>query len=740
MKKLLFNLLFIPTSIISIAQSTAQRENSPTSGCGVVVMIIKNPANFIACPAGKAIFISEANYSPYGLATWQQSIDNGNTWQPINSPHSRSGNYFASDTLTLLSITDSLNNRLYRSVYNQPCSSGVVVPSAPAKLTVVAQPVQVTRHPSDQNVCVGNMVVFDARTSGSSLGFQWQQSVDDGDTFQDITGETKSILTFNNIGLSANNLLYRCIISSTCAAAVTSVAARLTVHPFQVSIQAQPEGKTVCEGNPATLSIAAHGPGIRYQWQKTKDWVNYYNIENENSDTLEIPWVSAGASKGAGYRCLTLSQCNTITSNTVSIYYLPAPSLLPARSVSRCVSDTVHFSAISSIAFPVEQYQYQWQKSTDDGNSYENINGANSNHYPLTILSALENNYKYRCLISDSATECFNGYSNIMTTRVNQPFNLLGQPTDQQVCEKSAATFSVATSGSVSSYQWQVSTDGGNSFSTVFNNYSAVTDRLILPSVSREQNNQLYRCRISSSCENFILFSDTVQLLIDTIPALIADTSVFVSCDTCKTDISNIFSVGNSTSASWSTAHPGEVEQGMYYYSVAVNNGCADKAAVYVSIKKSDTIKTCYRSTEKISAGITGTHYRWQEKVGNYYIDLEDDYKVRGVNSQTLQVYFPGYIPEAYRCVVDDSLYSNTFYIIAANTWNGSVSNDWGNHLNWNCGYVPARYDEVIVPPGVPRLPEVKNDHAIAKMSVFNGAGITILQGIIFSILGFQVH
>ena len=480
MKKLFITLLFIPVCFTAFSQSAHNRENTPASGCGATTMILRHPENTIVCPGSNAVFISEVNYRQYGLATWQQSIDNGNTWQPVSSPYLQSGGNYT-DTLQLLSAADSVANRLYRAVYSQPCSSYIKILSAPAKLMVGIQPLQLLQQPHSQSVCVGNNAAFTVRAAGNPPGYQWQLSTDHGNTFRDIAGAVQQALQLTGVTIAQNGYLYRCIISSACAGTITSDAAALTVHPSSVSITSQPTDQQICYGSPATLSVVASGASVNYQWQKSYDGVNYFTIDNSDSAVLEIPWISEGANLYNRFRCIILSQCSALRSNDAAVYYVRNPAMVPARSVAKCAGDTIVFTALlPHESFYEQLYQYQWQKSTDNGGTYQNIENANGNNYWHTITPAEQNNTLFRCRISNAPANCIDAYSNITTVYVNQPFDVTGQPVNQHVCEGATAGFSVSTTGSVSGYQWQVSTDNGSAFANIFNNYSAALSAQLL--------------------------------------------------------------------------------------------------------------------------------------------------------------------------------------------------------------------------------------------------------------------
>lgn len=71
------------------------------------------------------------------------------------------------------------------------------------------------------------------------------------------------------------------------------------------------------------------------------------------------------------------------------------------------------------------------------------------------------------------------------------------QPANTSTCENGSANFSVTASGSDINYQWQVSIDGGISFTDIDGEN---TSTLTLASVPSSSNNNRYRCIISNEC------------------------------------------------------------------------------------------------------------------------------------------------------------------------------------------------------------------------------------------------
>ncbi len=98
--------------------------------------------------------------------------------------------------------------------------------------------------------------------------------------------------------------------------------------------------------------------------------------------------------------------------------------------------------------------------------------------------------------------QCTSPARNITVT-VNQPLTVTTQPAAQAICTDKVATFSVAVSGTGPyTYQWQVSTDGGNTYTNVTNGgvYSGATSAtLTVTAPPVTMSGYIYRCNITGA-------------------------------------------------------------------------------------------------------------------------------------------------------------------------------------------------------------------------------------------------
>ena len=129
-------------------------------------------------------------------------------------------------------------------------------------------------------------------------------------------------------------------------------------------------------------------------------------------------------------------------------------------------------------------------------------------------------NYKYRCLITGycSATAVT---SNEATLTLNSLVSISAHPAASTKCQGENTSFSVTASGSGISYQWQVSTNGGSSFSNLSNvaPYSNVTTATLnITNTPASLNGYIYRCYVNGTCSP--LYSNNALYTVNAAPAI----------------------------------------------------------------------------------------------------------------------------------------------------------------------------------------------------------------------------
>lgn len=177
---------------------------------------------------------------------------------------------------------------------------------------------------------------------------------------------------------------------------------------------------------------------------------------------------------------------------------------------------------------------------------------------------------------------------------------ITSQPNDSTICYQDNATFSVSANGSNLSYQWEVSTDAGTTFTklTATSVYSGVTTTtLSLTSPATSYDGYQYRCVVSGDCTPNAT-SDVVTL---TVTPHVAITSEPVSINTepiPSTYLQYSVTATNATAYQWQSSQNG----GVSWIDMGEGGGAANVTTNTVSV----SVSTDFFDGYKIRCKVTG--------------------------------------------------------------------------------------------------------------------------------------
>jgi len=396
--------------------------------------------------------------------------------------------------------------------------------------------------PVDLSLCEnqGGIMTVGAASAGST--YQWQLSTDGGANFSNISdnvvysGTATSTLTFTNVPSNFNGYLYRCLISSACGQNVAGNSAEILVQSAP-SITAQPQDAAWCNGQTLSFSASAEGNGLTYQWQvSTNGGASFSNIpmgspySGVNSNVLTL--VSPPANLVGNMYQLIVSGCGTqvlsqmaelLPGGEITITQQPIP-------LTVCQGENASFSVSATGGT-----SYQWQVNSGSGfNNVNDNNGYSGSQTPtLNLVGAATsiNGLAYRCEISGGCSADVLSLEVVLT--VNPNTSITNQPDDLIVCEGENASFTINASGSSLTYQWQISTDGGASFSNIpdASPYSgSTTTSLSINTPENSFSGNIFRCLVDGVCGN-IQNSQEALLTISESPQVLAQPQSVSACE-----------------------------------------------------------------------------------------------------------------------------------------------------------------------------------------------------------------
>ena len=272
-----------------------------------------------------------------------------------------------------------------------------------------------------------------------------------------------------------------------------------------VKILTQPESITAFAGDQWMLNVVAEN-ATSYQWQRSSDngqnWSNIgstnSNYTNAKTDTMTVKVNKTTA--GFVYKCVVKNSAGSVSTEIASITLIQLLQITAQPSSITGISgeeQVMHVSAANASS-------YQWQRSSDNGETWSNIGSSNSNYTnaktdTLTIkINKTTAGFVYRCVVKNSENTV---NSEIATVTVILPVVIKTDPKDISAPSGEEKIMSVVAENATS-YQWQRSSDNGENWSNIGStnsNYtSAKTDTMTIK-VNKTTAGFVYRCMVKNN-------------------------------------------------------------------------------------------------------------------------------------------------------------------------------------------------------------------------------------------------
>jgi hypothetical protein len=227
----------------------------------------------------------------------------------------------------------------------------------------------------------------------------------------------------------------------------------ITVNPTSQVVE--PEATVV-------LSAAATAsPVPSVQWQaSTNGGATFANLPGVI--TPQISFTATPSESGYQYRAVftNVAGSTPTTAATLTVGALPTVTLNPSAQKVASGATATFSAAATGNPTPI----LQWQVSTNGGTSFSDLPGVTSSPLSFTATTA-ESGYQYRAVFANADGVAVTAAA-LLT--VGTPPTVTLNPSAQTVASGSTATFSAAATGDPAPFlQWQVSTNGGTSFSNL---------------------------------------------------------------------------------------------------------------------------------------------------------------------------------------------------------------------------------------------------------------------------------
>ena len=365
---------------------------------------------------------------------------------------------------------------------------------------------------------------------------------------------------------------------------------------------------------------------------------------------------------------------------TYTITNGPAPVISSQpQPQSVCTGSPVSFSVGAS------GVTYQWQVSTNGGTSYTAISGATSATYSIASTAEALSGNLYRCVLTNSCGAT--ATTNPALLSVSGITAVTASPQNLSVCAGSTATFQVTAAGASLVYQWQVSTNGGTSWSAIS---GATASQYSIANTTTSMTGYQYRCVVNGTCTPGTATSQAATLTVVTPASITTQPVSQVVCDGAAVSFSTAASGPNliyqwqvNTGSGFVNLANGGVYAGVttavlsissatptmssYQYRCLVSNTVCTTAAItntalltvntlpqISSSPVSQTICTGSTINFAVNASGTGITYQWQINTGAGFVNITNGGIYSGATTATLTltgvtVPLSG---NQYRCVV----------------------------------------------------------------------------------------
>lgn len=286
------------------------------------------------------------------------------------------------DNRFIVDAVDASTEGLYSVVVIDECGARNI--SANARLTTLYPPAIVSQPAPDVLVCEATRTRMAVAATGDGLTYQWYRNG------SPITGARDSVFVIDPTAPSDAGQ-YTVEVAGTCGDVVISEATDLSVRLLP-RVTRDIEPVTACNGTPVTLSIAASGSNLVYQWYR-----DGHMLAGETDPTLVIGALTA-AEQGS-YQCIVTSTApnplgcvNQTQSSTVTVSTFKAPTV-----VSQPVSQDGCIGGSATLTSAIDGFDlaYQWSRNgvaiagaTSNTLTLNNLTAADAAAYTLTVTGA----------------------------------------------------------------------------------------------------------------------------------------------------------------------------------------------------------------------------------------------------------------------------------------------------------------------------------------------------------------
>jgi hypothetical protein len=324
-------------------------------------------------------------------------------------------------------------------------------------------------------------------------------------------------------------LVVICAVVSGCGAGNSTPKASAPV------ITANPMSVTVTAGTAAQFTAAATGqPAPTVQWQlSTNGGGTFANVVGATSPMLSVVGTTVAAS-GSQYRAVFTNASGSATTTAATLTVNAANNTAPAittnpANVTVTAGATATFTAAAS-GTPTPTVQ--WQVSAS-GAAFTNVAGATSTTLSITGTTAAMNGNKYQAVFTNAAGSATTTTATLTVNAANAVPTITTNPANMTVTAGATATFTAAATGTPTpTVQWQVSTNGGTTFTNVA---GATSTTLSITGVTNAMSGNKYEAVFTNTAGSAATTAATLTVNAANIAPAITTNPANVTLESCAT-------------------------------------------------------------------------------------------------------------------------------------------------------------------------------------------------------------
>jgi len=508
--------------------------NTGINGDLSVIYERKDPNSSIWYEVGN-IFTKNADIDIIQYTQFPSNTPNFFNYQYLTPPLRRSED---NDAKYRLKITPS-------SIFTLNSGVKTLLPYYSQEITLnVYRTVYILNQPGNAAIYANSSTAFSVSATASSgsnsdISYQWQYNTSNSASgWTNIpnsvtySGVNADILVINSVPLNTPYRYFRCVVSvaNQLSPVTTNSAELVLLRDFFLEITSIND-TYVLENQNIVFSVTASSlsqSAITYQWEKSTDYNpttrigTWSNIIGANTNTLTI--LSATPNDSGFYRLKLTSfggeiQYTNIAQVGVTIRAINIIKNIPTSiTIDEGISNAYTFSCegASTLSTVVN---YQWEVSKVSSPAFVNIGTGFNNsidtdreYAPLAFNKIADNLSKIRCKITADLIPN-PVYTNECVVSVIRKFSYFADSFNKIVADGESLIINLNPSwtGGTPQYSWEVSTNGGTTWTSLGETDSV----LLIPNINNSYDGYQYRCKITlEECDQHVYTRNNINYII----------------------------------------------------------------------------------------------------------------------------------------------------------------------------------------------------------------------------------